>query len=126
MRGGVTRAQRADVVAGPATVVVGVDHLAGGDVAGHQETAFGSQTVTDVPRPNFAVEPIGLGREREVAKLDLVQSGLCEYPDMAVEVHGEVENVVVSQPAFAGIIAEARWLDAGRVGRGIARVGAVA
>ncbi len=93
---------------------------------GTSSAAFGGEAVADVPRPDLAVEPVSLGRERGLAELDLVQPGLGQHPDMAVVVHGEIENMVVAQPALTRVITETRRLDAGCGRRGVTGVGPVA
>ena len=69
------------------------------------------------------MEPVGLGGERGLAELDLVQSGLGQHPDLAVVIHSDVKNVVVAQPAFARVITETRRLDPWRRGRCVTGIG---
>ena len=104
-------------VARPTAVVVGVDHLAGRDVAGLEEPSFGGEAVTHVARPDLLPDPRRLLRERPAAITDFLETGAGEDPHAPVGVDREVHDMIVREPAPRGVVAELRRGHLGAGGR---------
>src|SRR5439155_25016180 len=64
-----------EVIRAPPAVIVGIDDLAAGDLAGDAQTPFAGQPKPDVAQADLAIIPIGLFRQGHPLEADLVQTG---------------------------------------------------